>query len=383
MFLPIAHFDLDAFFASVEQKLNPELQGKPVIVCNVDPQGKTVNRGIVSTASYEARNFGVKSGMPVYQAKIFCPQGFFVKGNYTEYQNHSRVVFQLMQEFFPKVYQTNLDEGFINLEGCESLYPDSQILGQRVREKIKEKAGLNVSVGFASSRVLAKIACQLAKPNGLFIIEKSQEKKIIYPLSIKLLPGVGPKTEIILNSQGIKTIGDLIKNKNAITKSLGKNGVNLYLSALGVDNIWFQETKAIKSIGRSTTFAQNTLNPTFILATLFKLCEEVFYELFERNFAAYHLSVNIRYPDFKNRQVGKAISSPSSVRELYEQAKELFFNLWRKKEKLRLVGIKTAKLESSKKQEENSIHEAVFYLRKKYGPEIIKSAFTIDRQFSI
>lgn len=386
MFLPIAHFDLDAFFASVEQKLNPRLRDKPVIVCGVDPQGKNVNRGVVSTCSYQAREFGVKSGMPVYQARNLCPQGIFIKGNFPQYQKHSNAVFIILCKFVPHVIKTNLDEGFLDFTGCEYLYPDTPAICQYLREEIKNKVGISVSIGLANSWVLGKIACKLAKPDGLFIINNAQEQKIIYPLPIEFLPGVGPKTQVLLKTINIKTIGDIIKNKKQVMKLLGKDGVNLYLSATGIDNIWFRERNTIKSISRSMTFTKNTINTAFILSTLFKLCEEVFYELFGNNLDTKCVGVTIRYPNFQNKNISQTIHwQPLSVSQLYNKVSELLLTIWDKKTEIRLVGIKASKLQVkdnlkifTEEEKIEKVTKSIYKLREKYGRNIVSSGLVLD-----
>lgn len=387
MFLPIAHFDLDAFFASVEQKLNPRLRGKPVMVCGVDPQGRNVNRGVVATCSYEARKFGVKSGMPVYQARRLCPQGIFTKGHFEEYHKYSSLVFDIMYKFAPCVLRTNLDEGFLDFTGCETIYPDTKSLCENIRQEVRNKVGINISIGLANSRVVARIATKLAKPDGIVAITKSGEEKILRPLAIKFIPGIGPKTEISLNNIGIKTIGDLIKNKEEVIKKLGKHGLNLYLAATGQDNIWFEDRQSVKSIGRSTTFSKNSANINFILSVLFNLCDEVFYELFEKNLVAKCLSVNVRYPTFEDKQKSKTLDHPlEKTTDFQNQAQQLLFDIWDKTMALRLIGVKASNLIEKdhstifidEKAKYDRLTKAISELRKKHGRDIITSAFTID-----
>lgn len=377
MFLPIVHFDLDAFFASVEQKLNPRLRGKPVIVCGVDPQGQNVNRGVVSTASYEARSYGVKSGMPVYQARILCPQGIYVGGNFSAYQAHSAIVLTIIKRFAPKLEQTGLDEGFLDFTGCQELYPDTKILCEKIRRQVQNQVSLPVSMGLSISRVLAKIACNLGKPNGLFTIGKEDIKRIVHPLPVEYLPGVGPKTQIVLGNNGIKIIADLVKNEIKLTNLLGKFGYNLYLAACGIDNIWFGERAEIKSIGRSTTLVKNTNNASHINSILFQLCDEVFYELLDKNLTAGCVGISLRYPNFTDKQKSKTISDfPKTPSELYHQAVELFNTAWDKKTKVRLLGVRTSKL-----KKENNLTprvKTILMLKRKYGSDILRSGFVLD-----
>lgn len=375
-FLSIAHYDLDSFFASVEQKLNPKLRNKPVIVCV---------KGVVSTASYEARKFGVKSGIPVFKARLLCPSAFFIKGNFNEYKKHGDAVFEIMSKFSPNIERTNLDEGFLDFTGCESLYPDTFTLCKRIKDKVKKEVELTLSIGLAKSRVYAKIACKLAKPDGLFAIEPGSEKETIYPLSIEQLPGVGPKTEEVLKKIGIKTIGDVACNKEQLESIFGKTGTNIYIASIGIDNIWFRKRDKVQSVGRSTTFPKNTNDINFILSMLFGLCDEVFYELEKNNLNFSCLSVTIRYANFQDREKCKTLSSsPQKLVDFYKIACRLLFEIWDKKTILRLIGIKASKLNSSVNQsffsgeqiKARKVDKVIIYLREKFGEGIIQRALT-------
>lgn len=376
-FLPIVHYDLDAFFASVEQKLNPRLRGKPVIVCG---------KGIVSTASYEARKYGVKSGIPVFQARILCPNGLFVKGNFSEYQKHSQLVYQVLRNFTPNIERSNLDEGFLDFTGFEEIYPNIIRTYEKIRQGIKDNVGITVSLGISYSRVLAKIACSLAKPDGLFVIPRDKVSNIINSKPIDILPGIGPKTKVILNKINIYNIGDITKSEKYLEKVLGKHGNNIYLSSLGQDNIWFKEREEQKSIGRSTTFPKNTNDINFILTTLFEFCEEIFYNLLKNNLKFKSIAITIRYTNFQDRQKCQTLSSsPDKLTHFYKIACELLFKIWDKKTILRLVGVKAYNLTQNANQtlfpqdkiKAIKVDKAIISLREKFGENIIKRALTV------
>lgn len=360
-FLPIVHFDLDAFFASVEQKLNPKLQGCSVIVCG---------KGIVSTASYEARKYGVKSGMPVFQARTLCPNGFFIKGNFEEYQKHSEFVYQVLKNFTPNIERSNLDEGFLDFSGFEEFYPNTTIICDKIRQQIKNNVGITVSLGISYSRVLAKIACGLAKPDGLLAIPKDKKDEIVNPLPIDMLPGVGPKTKVILNKINIYKIGDIIKNRKNLQNLLGRHGNNIYFSALGIDNIWFNKKTDVKSIGRSTTFPKNTNDSGFINSVLFKLSNEVFYELLHEGYSCHRIEIVVRFPNFQNKTHGKIIGKVLTLPEFYREAKAILCDVW-KGETLRLIGVSATKLE--KTVNNNRLAHTVLNLRNKYGSDVFVS----------
>src|SRR3990172_2327638 len=196
------HIDMDAFFASVEVKLNPVLEGKPILVGRVDPQGRSVPRGVVATASYEARKFGCKSGMPVFQALKLCPSCIVVDGHYEEYIKASDAVFSIAARYAPKVEQIGIDEAFLDFSGTEIIYPDLPAgrqglidIAKKIKEEVKKRVGITASIGIAATKVVAKVASDFQKPDGLTYVPAGKEKEFLAPLPIADLPGIGRKME--------------------------------------------------------------------------------------------------------------------------------------------------------------------------------------------
>src|SRR4030065_1635359 len=230
------HLDLDAFFASVEQKLNPSLQGKPILVGRVDPHGRSVPRGVVATASYEARKFGAKSGMPLFQALRLCPQCIVVGGHYEEYIKASDSVFRICARWAPKIEYSSLDEAFLDFSDTELIYQDLIDSARKIKETIKSEIGITASIGIAATKVVAKVASDYQKPDGLTYVPKGHEKEFLAPLPIRDLPGIGRQTEKYLHQTGIKTLGQLADFPFEKIESWSRVAVSLWNSANGRDN---------------------------------------------------------------------------------------------------------------------------------------------------
>jgi len=350
------HLDLDAFFASVEQKLDPSLIGKPILVGRVDPQGRSVPRGVVATCSYEARAFGCHSGMPLFQALKLCPRAIVVGGHYEEYIKASEKVFSICRRYAPVVEQTGLDEGFLDFSNTDLIYPNLTIVAGKIKEEIKREIGITASIGIASAKVVAKVASDFQKPDGLTYVEKGQEKRFLSPLSLLDLPGVSTKTyekiaTILIDSNVVKqvqkiTIGDLaLFSEGFIEERLGKAGLSLWNSANGRDNIWFTSgfgfyKEGTKSISRSETFERNSNNLKFILAKLQALSEDVGKELRAEGYFGRCVHVTIRYGNFNTVSCQRVLPYPTALtKEIYELGETLMKELWDGHTPLRLVGI--------------------------------------------
>ncbi len=198
----IMHIDLDAFFVSVEQAENPELKGKPVVV-----GGRPERRGVVTAASYEAREFGLRAGMPLATASRLCPQAIFIEGNFSKYRQASRKFIAILADFSPFLEPVGLDEAYLDVTGFESLHGSIPKMASKIKKRVKDELGLSASVGIASSKVVSKIASELSKPDGLLEVAPGEERSFLKPLPIAKLPGIGKKTEPRLKGLGIDTIG--------------------------------------------------------------------------------------------------------------------------------------------------------------------------------
>ena len=244
------HIDLDAFFVSVEQVLNPELKGKPVVV-----GGKPDRRGVVATASYEARAFGLHSGMPLATASRLCPQAIFIEGSFPRYRDASKRFMAILADFSPYLEPMGLDEAYLDATGFESIHGSIRQMAAAIKKRIKDELGLCASVGIASCKVVAKVASDLSKPDGLLEVPAGEERSFLAPLPVGQLPGIGKKSERVLKGLGVNTIGQLAALPSGILKShFGAAGVIIHNHANGIDDSKVEPPGEAKSISRETTF---------------------------------------------------------------------------------------------------------------------------------
>ena len=334
------HLDLDAFFASVEQKLDPSLKGKPILVGRVDPHGKSVPRGVIATASYEARKFGCRSGMPLFQALKLCPNCIVVGGHYEEYIKASDAVFSICARYAPRVEQISLDEAFLDFSRTELIYPNLINIANKIKEEVKKEVGITASVGIAATKVVAKVSSDFKKPDGVTYVPKGFEKSFLAPLPVRDLPGIGRKMEEYFHKLGVKTLGELADVPFEKIKAWGQFSINLWESANGRDNIWFVPRIEVKSVSHSETFARNSNDLKFILAMLQKLTEKVGERMRKGVYSGRCVYITIRYSDFRSVSRQRVLPySTSSTKEIYEMGEELLKELWDGHTPLRLVGI--------------------------------------------
>ena len=253
----ILHVDLDAFFAAVEQRDRPELRGKPVIVGGVPP-----GRGVVSAASYEARAFGVHSAMSVTEAFRRCPHGVFLPVDGRRYQQASRDVMAILRRFTPLVEPISIDEAFLDVTGSRPLFGEGAAIAASIKAAVRDDVGLTASVGVATTKLVAKIASDLRKPDGLVVVAPGDEAAFLAPLPIWRLWGVGEKTATALAEYGVRTIGDLAAlSPDLLVRRFGKHGGSLASRAMGMDDDPVHEGDPAKSVGHETTFDVDTLGP--------------------------------------------------------------------------------------------------------------------------
>ena len=267
----ILHVDIDAFFVSVEEVLDPSLKGKPVIVGG-NPEG----RGVVAAASYAVRRYGVHSAMPIAQAKRLCPHAIFLRGSHRRYSEYSEKVFEILKRYSPLVEPMSLDEAFVDLTGCERLHGPVLKSAEKIRNEIREALGLNASIGIASNKLLAKIASAYCKPNGMLWIAPGMEQRFLAPLPIQRVPGIGPKGGAELRRMGIKSVGDLARLPlELLEEAYGKWGVSLYSKARGIsDSPVIGDTEDPRTISRETTLETDSADPLFLESTLSYLTEK-------------------------------------------------------------------------------------------------------------
>jgi len=381
----IMHVDLDAFFVSVEQVLNPELEGKPVVV-----GGKAGERGVVAAASYEARAFGVHSAMPLKTASRLCPQAIFIEGNFTRYRDASQKFMAILADFSPFLEPVSLDEAYLDVTGFESIYGSIHQMAVAIRQRIKDELGLSASVGIASGKIVAKVASELSKPDGLIEVARGEERSFLSPLPIDKLPGVGKKAEKILKGLGINTIGELSTTPlNALKSHFGVFGEVLYRAANGIDDRKVEPPGAVKSISRETTFAKDTRNRSFLKATLRYLGDRVGADLREQGKRARCVTLKLRYADFttitRSHTLPHAIDSDEMVFDTGASLLDGALSL--EKQPVRLIGIGVSSLVESGGQlamldlEANRLarlNKAIDRIRSKYGFTAIQTGRTLQ-----
>jgi DNA polymerase-4 len=338
----IVHVDIDAFFAAVEELLNPALKGRPVIV-----GGLPHERGVASTASYEARKYGVHSGMPLRKAYQLCPHGVFIRGNYQLYQAFSQNFARILSRYTPDVESASLDEAYLDLTRCRPLYPCFSRTVREIKQSIETELGLRVSVGVGPNKTLAKLATNKAKPGGLFEILPGKEEDFLQDLGIDLLPGIGPKAQVILQMLNIRRIGDLWGLPRATLRSLfGLNGDAIYLQSRGIDSRPLATSSIPKSVSRETTFLEDLWDRRLLLAHLAYLCDRLTLALRRERLFSHIIEVKVRYSDFKTEARRRLLLTPlQDMGEIFRISQELFLGLFsHSRLSLRLVGVKATDL---------------------------------------
>lgn len=345
----ILHVDMDAFYASVEQRDQPALRGQPVIV------GGLGARGVVSAASYEARTFGVRSAMAMHDARQRCPNGHFLPVRMAHYRSISQQVFAEFARITPLVEGLSLDEAFLDVSGALRPWQgDPNALGRELKNRIRTATDLIASVGIAPNKLLAKLASELGKPDGLYTIAANQAATILAPLPIGNLPGIGRKTAPRLQRLGIHHIGDLVHADPARLRAvLGRHAEVFQQRALGIDNRPVQAAVQEQSISRETTFATDNDDDATLERCLLGLCDEVAGSLRRRGLLAGSLQLKLRTPDFATHTRARRISPASQDgRTLFALARELL-RIWRRtrREPLRLLGVGASQLRESAQYE--------------------------------
>jgi len=341
---------MDQFFAGVEEKMRPDIKGKPVVV-GADPKGGK-GRGVVSTCNYEARKYGIRSGMPITKAWRLCPEAVFLPVNIPLYLQVSSRIMNILNGCADKFESWGIDEAFLDVSSRVKDFEEAKRLAQQIKKEIYEKEQLTCSIGIGPNKLLAKIASDFQKPDGLTVVEEKDVKAFLDPLDIDKLLGVGKKTARKLNALGIKTIGDLARyDPSVLAEKFGIMGTQLYLYAQGIDQSEVGLRGEVKSIGRNITFEKDTSDWNFVLTVLDKLCEEVHKELKEYNFLFKTVTVIVRYENFETHTHSKTLPFLSNRLEDFKKAAhELMQPYLRPERKIRLVGARASSLVSAEKQ---------------------------------
>lgn len=381
----VLHVDMDAFFAAIEQRNNPGLKGKPVVV-----GGSPTGRGVVSTASYEARVFGIHSAMPAAEAYRHCREAIFLHGDFASYNYASRLIEEILVQFTPAVEMISVDEAFVDLTGTERLLGSPREVGLRIKDAIRSRIGITCTVGIGPNKLLAKLASGLDKPDGLTIIEPDSIEAKVYPLAVDKIWGVGPVTYERLLKHGVRTIGDLASLNHATLKIvLGDFGFSLAERARGIDDrhvALIDEEHIEKSISHETTLGQNSFDPEHIHSLIAALTEKVVIRLYRGGWVARTIGIKLRFPSFKTITRDHTPGEPTDVyNEILATAAALVPTDKVVSKGVRLIGVRTSHLLQREelrqldlfgaaKQKNAKLSKTIHDLRSKFGNGIIKRA---------
>lgn len=372
----IAHFDLDSFFVSVERLKNAAYRNKPIAV------GGQSDRGVVASCSYEARKFGVRSAMSIKLAKRLCPELIIVKGDMDSYSKFSSLVTEIISKSVPLFEKSSIDEFYVDLSGMDKFFGCTTYT-RELRSKIMKESGLAISYGLASNKLISKVATNEAKPNGQLEIVFGGEKSFLAPLAIEKLPMVGSKTSELLHRMGVETIGLLSQIPiEMIMNLLGKNGIELWRRANGIDETPIVPYHEQKSIGTENTFESDTIDIHFLHRELARMTESIAYELRQSNKLTACITVKIRYSDFQTFTKQCAISLTSADHELIAKAKELLDKLYDRRLLVRLIGVRFSHLVPGNYQidlfndtaENIHLYQSIDGIKNKFGEGVLMRA---------
>jgi len=374
----IIHIDMDAFFAAVEQRDNADYRGKPVIV------GGIGRRGVVSTASYEARKFGVHSAMPMAEARRLCPDGIYLPTDHGKYQKVSAELHKILAQYSPLIEPLSLDEAFLDVSGMGLLYNHPGEIAAQVKHKIKAELSLVASAGVAPNKFLAKIASDLCKPDGLLIVEPGTEQDFLHPLPLERLWGVGDTTIRLLNVAGFRTIGQLASaNLPIFAKYFGNNAEKMRALTVGKDSRPVINEQVVKSMSNEITFEHDLTRPEEIKLNLMALSQKVGRRLRQASLAGRTVTVKIRLASFKTMTRSRTIEEATCVDDkIFELAQDLAREV-ASDQGIRLIGINVTNLRNWAVQptlfeepqtKRLNILQAVDSLKDKFGEEAVTKA---------
>lgn len=363
----IFHLDLDTFFVSVERIIDPSLNDKPVIVGARPEDG----RGVVAACSYEAREYGLHSAMPIKQAYRLCPNGIYLHGTHGEYSRYSKAVKHILEKYAPQIEQASVDEFYMDFTGTQHIYGSMYVFAAKLQKEILDKLSLPCSIGIGSNKTIAKICSDYAKPKGVTYVLPGMEKDFLAPLPVETIPGVGKVTLKSLHLKGIYKIDDLAKlSEDYLLAAFGKYGSALWRKANGEGKEYLNPPHKRKSISKERTYGKDENSRSKIEATLFKLSGQVCQLLRNKNWQAATVSIKLRYSDFITLTRAKTIKQTDDDKTIFDTAVKLLHNGDTRRVSIRLVGIHLTKFNEFSEQEE--IFEDEEILRKKMFRAITK-----------
>ena len=372
----IAHFDLDAFFVSVECVKNSQLKGKPLIV------GGTGDRGVVAACSYEARKFGIHSAMPIKIARRLCPHAIIVRGDMEAYSRYSKLVTDIIKDNTPLFEKSSIDEFYVDLTGIDKYFGCSLFVAD-IKKKVSGESGLPVSYGLASNKLISKVATNEIKPNGQIEIPFGDEKKFLAPLNIVKIPGIGKETAFLLLRMGVETVKILSDIPVEMLQNLlGKNGTELWRRANGIDETPVIPYHEQKSISTENTFNSDTIDINFMYSELTRMIERIAYQLRDQNRLTGSVTVKLRYSNFETFTRQKAIPYTNADHILLKTTRELFDKLYDRRLLVRLLGVRFTHLIPGNyqislfedTQEMISLYQAIDSVKHRFGEKYVMRA---------
>ncbi len=386
----IIHVDMDAFYASVEQRDRPELRGKPVIV------GGVKGRGVVCAASYEARKFGVHSAMPIATARRLCPQGIFLHVRMQHYAEIGRKIRDIFLSFTPLVEPLSLDEAFLDVHGCEGLFGPAPEIARQIKTRIRAELGLVASVGIAPNKFLAKLASDYGKPDGFVVLPSAKVAEFLSPLPVSRIWGVGAKGEKRLHDMGVRTIGQIAAmSEKTLSDRLGEMGRHIWRLANGIDDRTVVADREAKSVSTETTFAQDIGDKAILRAWLLDLVDHLASRLRHEEIWARTIDVKIRSSDFRTVTRSTTLAEATNLTNvIWKAAVDLFErSLTGELMPVRLLGVGATKLtrepivqgnlfEDHGHERQEALDEAVDTIRAQFGARSIRRGILLDRQAS-
>jgi len=369
----ILHIDMDAFFISVEQRDNPSLVGKPAAVCG------SLSRSVVTSATYEARPYGIRAGMSTQEARRRCPQLILVEGNHSKYTETSARIFSTLKEFTPLVEVASIDEAYLDITQSLVLFRSSFHIAKSIKDRIRQSEKLTCSIGVAPNKLLAKLGSGLKKPDGLVVIRKDDVGEILEDLPVSKLFGIGPKLAEALNSIGIFTCGQLGRFPvDVLSKRFGVIGERLHEMGLGLDDnpvVPFDEEEDAKSISHSVTLEEDTSDPKMLRKVMLQLSERVSRRMRREGFYGKRIAITVRYSDFFTFSKQRTFSTwMNSGNEIYRHAFEIFESIPHPKP-IRLLGVGISQLKKEwcqmdlfeKKDKKDNLLEAMDRVNERFG----------------
>jgi len=377
----IIHVDMDAFYASVEQLDRPDLQGEPVIV-----GGTAESRGVVSAASYEARKFGIHSAMPTKTALKLCPQAILLPVRMHRYQEVSQQIFEIFTSYTPQVEPISIDEGFLDVTGWSRFRGSASVIGQAIKAKIKEETGLTASVGIAPNKFLAKLASDLEKPDGFVIITEENKQRILDPLPVSKIWGVGKVTCQILGNHGIKTVGDLRRSSLSFLKSiLGNSAEELLELAQGIDHRPVQTEHQAKNLSSEQTFATDIDDYETLRSVLYDQVQLIAARLRRKELLARTITLKLRYANFSTLTRSKTLSQATATTQTLWDAAHEVFTSWHERQSgaLRLIGFGVSSLQTGsgqqqelfpdpQEQKQRHVDKALDAIHERFGKDAVR-----------